>query len=156
MYNGRMTNANTRSKTCFKCQMEFPRSEFYKHSAMGDGLLGKCKECTKRDAIEHRLANLDRVRAYDRARSKNPERMRYAAEISNLWRQADKRRMASHNAVARAIKAGKLVRQPCCICGSEKSLAHHESYDRPLDVVFYCQPHHKARHKEMAIAGIEP
>jgi hypothetical protein len=28
-------------------------------------------------------------------------------------------------------------------------LAHHEDYDRPLDVMWLCQPCHKQRHKEL-------
>ena len=150
-----MINTITSSKTCFKCGVNQPRTEFYKHPEMGDGLLGKCKTCTKNDANNHRLENLEKVRQYDRDRSKNPARMKLAAEVLKKWRAEDLRRQKSHSLVARAIRKGDIVKCPCVVCGSQKSLAHHESYDNPLDVVWYCQPHHKARHKEMAIQGIE-
>lgn len=38
-------------KKCFKCNIEKPLTEYYKHSKMGDGHLNKCKDCTKKDTI---------------------------------------------------------------------------------------------------------
>jgi hypothetical protein len=153
---GCMKTAIASSKRCFKCGLVKDRSLFYGHKGMADGLLGKCKECTKKDSNDRRLANIETVREYDRNRSKNKERIDYSREISKKWRKEDSRRMQCHNAVARSIRKGELLRLNCCICGSEKSVAHHESYDRPLDVVWYCQVHHKERHKKMAIEGIFP
>lgn len=138
-----------RSKKCFKCMTIKPLNEFYKHRQMGDGHLNKCKECAKNDVLEHRLKNLDKIRAYDRARGKNPERAKAAQAISLAWRKADARRQVAHVMVKKAIKKGDLVRSPCIRCGSEKSLAHHEDYDKPLDVMWLCQPCHKQRHKEI-------
>jgi len=49
-------------------------------------------------------------------------------------------------AVAKAIKAGSLVRQPCEICGAEKTQAHHDDYAAPLDVRWLCLSHHRLHH----------
>ena len=136
-------------KTCFKCKKEKPFDSFYKHSGMADGFLGKCKECSKKDSIEHRNKNLEKVREYDRIRASNPERKKASIAISAAWRQEDKRRIQCHNAVSRAIKSGKLIRQSCERCGNENSLAHHEDYDKPLEVNWLCQICHKQRHKEI-------
>jgi hypothetical protein len=141
------------SKTCFKCQTVKPLTEFYKHTGMADGHLNKCKECNKKDAVNTRNAKIEYYREYDRIRSKTPERKKVHNEISYLWRKEDKRRIKCHNAVSRAIKAGKLIRLPCVRCGNKKSLGHHEDYDFPLDVIWLCQPCHKQRHKEILQRG---
>ena len=116
---------------------------------MADGYINKCKDCTKNDVSKHRNENLEKVRAYDRARGKIPERIKTNTEVNRAWRQEDTRRSRAHNMVARAIRNGSLFRLPCVRCGEQKSLAHHEDYDKPLDVMWLCQPCHKQRHKEL-------
>ena len=136
-------------KECFKCKTIKPLTEFYKHSKMADGHLGKCKVCAKNDVNLHRSENLDRIREYDKERSKLPHRIKLATEVTKAWRAEDTRRQTAHSAVARAIKNGVLTRMPCERCGAVKSEGHHEDYDKPLEVMWLCTPCHKQRHKEL-------
>jgi len=136
-------------KECFKCKLSKPLSEFYKHSQMKDGHVNKCIECNKKDVGKHRLENLEKIRQYDRERAKNPERIANNIEVNRAWREEDKRRGKAHAKVSYAIKKGVLIKMPCVRCGEQKSLAHHEDYDKPLEVMWLCQPCHKQRHKEL-------
>jgi len=136
-------------KICKKCKESEPLHEFYRHPNMADGHLNVCKQCKREDSIQHRLKNIERIRAYDRERGKLPERIAFNVMSNRLWRKADCRRAAAHNAVSRALKNGTLEKQPCERCGYEKSLAHHEDYDYPLLVMWLCQICHKQRHKEI-------
>ncbi len=38
------------TKICFKCNVDKPPLEYYKHKKMADGHLGKCKDCTRKDS----------------------------------------------------------------------------------------------------------
>jgi len=136
-------------KECFKCKLSKPLSEFYKHSQMKDGHVNKCIECNKKDVGKHRLENIEKIRQYDRERAKNPERIANNIEVNRAWREEDKRRGKAHAKVSYAIKKGVLIKMPCIRCGEQKSLAHHEDYDKPLEVMWLCQPCHKQRHKEL-------
>ena len=138
-------------KPCFKCNEIKPLNCFYKHSAMKDGYLNKCKECNKKDSSEHRYKNIDLVRAYDRERGKTPERIKLSTEQTKRWRAEDRRRGVAHNTVARALKSGLLQKENCKKYGEIKSEAHHEDYDKPLDIVWLCSKCHKQRHKELLL-----
>lgn len=134
-------------KACKVCLVTKPLSEFYKHPKMADGHLGKCKECQKAASSKARNADPERYREYDRQRGKLPHRIALAIAQTKKWRAEDARRMKCHNAVARALKSGKIEPLPCFVCGNENSNAHHPSYDLPLDVVWLCAVHHKECHK---------
>lgn len=136
-------------KTCFKCNAVKPLKEFYKHSQMADGHLNKCKSCAKADATTRRNLKLDVVREYDRLRAKNRNWIRAASEVAKAWRAQDKQRAAAQSAVVKAIKSGLLERKPCERCGNEKTVAHHEDYDKKLEVVWLCFPCNKARHADL-------
>lgn len=136
-------------KTCFKCQQSKPETEFYKHAAMADGRLGKCKDCTKADVTKHRQENWERVRAYDRMRASQPHRVASRLRIVGEYVEKYPGRKKANTAVSNAVRDGRLKKQPCWVCG-EKAVAHHPDYDLPLDVVWLCQPHHKQAHALLA------
>lgn len=48
----------------------------------------------------------------------------------------------AHLAVARAIAANRLTREPCQLCGIRKVDAHHRDYAEPLDVFWFCRRCH--------------
>ncbi len=47
------------------------------------------------------------------------------------------------------IKRGKVNRGPCEKCGSTKVQAHHEDYNKPLEVHWLCKLHHLRHHGKM-------
>lgn len=143
-------------KTCFRCGLRLPLTDFYSHPQTADGLLGKCKSCAKKDVKANREAKVEQYRAYDRERCKTPESIERRKKSTKAWFAKDARRMRCHNAVHKAIRKGRLERSPCEVCGSAKSVAHHDSYDQPLVVRWLCQAHHTLRHQEMRELGLNP
>lgn len=150
----------TEEKKCFKCELVKPLGDFYRHLAMSDGRLGKCKECTKKDANQHRADNLEQIRQYDRDRGNLPHRVEsrkeYAStkegktklrEGSKRWIERNPEKHVSQNAVSNAVRDGRLEKFPCAICGSKNSQGHHEDYSKPLEVIWFCPKHHAEHHK---------
>lgn len=147
-----------KTKRCRKCLNELPLDAFYSHAQMKDGRLNKCKECTKKDTIQNRLAKIDYYRAYDRVRASAPHRVAAREEYAktDAWRVSHAKairkmnerypkRYTARNVLRAAVRDGKVSVLPCFVCGG-KAEAHHPDYDRPLDVVWLCPPHHREAH----------
>jgi hypothetical protein len=139
-------------KTCFKCKEEKPLSEFYKHKQMGDGYLGKCKECTKKDAIDHRNDNLEKIREYDRQRGKLPHRLKLSTQTTKRIRKQFPLKYKAQTVVNHAVKAGKLIKPEICSSCDKKGRqieGHHDDYNKPLEVTWLCSACHKQLHRDL-------
>ena len=150
-------------KRCISCEQIKQISDFYKHPAMADGHLGKCKECCKRDIKKNRSEKSEYYKAYDKERANLPHRVEarflYSKTSNGIlsgnkakkkWQEKNADRRAAHGILGRAIKSGKIIRMPCEVCGStEKIHGHHEDYTKPLEVKWLCPQHHKDAHKNV-------
>lgn len=66
------------------------------------------------------------------------------------WVAKEKCKADARNMVAKARARGEIKREPCAVCGEDgKVVAHHEDYDKPLDVIWLCRTHHSRRHVEL-------
>lgn len=115
---------------------------------------GECRKCRERVRIQAwREANRERAReqtarALERFRRRHPERLR-AQRAKYDREKRDRVKKAARAAVSRAIRAGRLVREPCEHKGPEcrgRVQAHHDDYEKPLDVRWLCELHHRAEH----------
>jgi len=57
------------------------------------------------------------------------------------WRAKYPEKRLAHQKVFVEIRAGRMTKGRC-FCG-KKGEAHHEDYSKPLEVKWYCKPHHR-------------
>ena len=137
-------------KTCFSEKNE---ADFYVSNK------SRCKDCLKKSAIANRLAKIDYYRAHDRFRGglsyRVKARKEYAKTDSGKAAQARSvktqkllrpKQNKAREIVNNAVRDGRLEKWPCLVCGV-KAEAHHPDYDRPLDVVWLCNMHHRQAHE---------
>lgn len=72
--------------------------------------------------------------------------VRHAKSIYNARIKGTLPRIA-REAVGNALKYGKLVKYPCEECGKVETVeAHHDDYEKPLDIRWLCKHHHNLHH----------
>lgn len=157
-------------KKCKDCKKTKLIKEFYKHSRMADGYLNKCKDCKRGHTKDYRKNNHEKVLAYDRQRSLQPERkaainaarknyieknIDAVRNTKREWAERNKEKRKAQNAVCNAVRDGKITKPECCeVCGKRKKLqGHHEDYSRPLSVIWLCAVCHGFRHRELNACG---
>ena len=115
------------TKHCPRCKTHKALSEFNTCAAKKDGKQGYCRECMKQYSKDH-------LRTEKGKHTKQLWKKRYTAK--------NKDAVTTHASVRAALKAGKLIKQPCAVCDNRDSESHHDDYQYPLDVRWLCKTHH--------------
>jgi Protein of unknwon function (DUF3310) len=130
-------------KICTKCNISKDISEYYKSINSRDGFESLCKSC-KSDYYKNKKENKKLLSFKDIPPHKK------------WWVAENKLKNIAHSKVRYAITKGELIRQPCERCGTTvEVVAHHEDYNKPLEVMWLCKFHHKERHREIDVMGKE-
>lgn len=111
-------------------------------------------EIAKRDKAKVRASDQRRYRkdaqrrldAQKRWRAANPEKANASHnDAAKTWVERNPEKRKAHVAVSNALRRGKLVKGSCAQEGPDCSgriEAHHEDYDKPLEVTWLCSRHH--------------
>ena len=115
---------------------------------------GLCRKCKNREYMRnwYRSKTFEQRKAMREGRDMALARQR-DSERYHRQRKHDDEYLAQKAAVlkvSRAVRAGRLRRQPCEACGSTDVQAHHDDYSRPLDVRWLCTKHHASEHNPEA------
>jgi ribosomal protein S27AE len=147
-------------KRCSRCKQKRALMEFGRDRSRHDGLEHNCKGCKAEMAAARYARKREAILAQQRASRQEsyPRRAeeirrqvneRYAADPERhrerKRRSYDPVKQAARNAVRTAIERGELERQPCG-CGAEYAEAHHDDYDKPLEVRWLCPRCHRQHH----------
>ena len=136
-------------KKCSKCKKEYPATIKYFgiDNNVKDKLKYWCKSCKKNvDKIYSRKYREEHIEWKKENNKKNIDLVKKGVK---LYIKKFPERYKANYTLRNMIKVGKVIREPCVICGNVKSHGHHIDYNKPLDVVWLCAKHHKAIHNNL-------
>jgi len=144
------------TKICKGCGIEKLIENYHINKRMKDGHLNYCKSCANEKIIIYNRNNPELTRAKNKIQSEKPEVKKRKILNTFKKRQSIDGYRAAHNAVSKAISKGIIKRKPCEMCGNTEHVhAHHDDYMQPLDVMWLCVSHHKARHSFLTFINKE-
>lgn len=132
---GKCPRAYGRNPICIVCHNE--KEEGYLNSSY-------CKKCTTERKRRIRQEKMQDPVYRNMVKEKEREKSRADIQI--------KIKRACRSATNRAIAFGKLVKQPCEVCGVNENIdAHHDDYTDPLNIRWLCKTHHMQHHKSKSL-----
>lgn len=116
-------------------------------------------ERTKESSRPRRVAYSRRYNAENRDEVNRKARVnsRAHADACRASRRRHPDRVNARTAVNRAVRAGRLLREPCRRCGASAAQAHHHNgygVEHRLDVTWLCRTHHGEAHRVVLDAPV--
>ena len=109
----------------------------------------KRRECSHRCYINNIEKRTQQINEYNKTEKGKLVRKRASENCKKKYPEKYKARQE----VLKALKKGILKKEPCEVCGSLKVEAHHEDYNKPLEVNWLCSRHHKERERVIVEDG---
>lgn len=145
-------------KRCSGCTEEKPLADFPRSANNADGVMGWCLACNRAKHVPRPYVPRTPEQEAAHQRHNATYRERHPgdrARRAKQWRAEHPKATAAHDAVARALRNGTLVKpETCQRCPKKGRLeAHHEDYEKPLEVEWLCRRcHKKADVMELGVA----
>lgn len=98
----------------------------------------------RKNYLKHREKELERKKRYHAAEAGKKVLTDSVARYRERYPEKQKARWI----LQAAIQRGTVKRMPCDVCGNPKSQAHHDDYDKPLEVIWLCALHHNEHHRK--------
>jgi hypothetical protein len=145
-------------RTCKVCYAKKPIDDFQLYKAKGwEGRRRTCRSCwnakwtpvvathNKKYYHENKNGYADKAKA--RATECHKKDHKSHCKRNQNYAERHPEKHAAKLVVAKAIRQGTLVRLSCQVCGSQPAQAHHDDYNKQLDVIWLCRSHHGERHR---------
>lgn len=126
------------TKVCFKCGVEKPLSDFYKHHRMADGYLNKCKECTKLDISKNYFNKIKDKEWVEKERARGREkyaRLGYKEKYKNMYNDGG----YLYKNLSKKLKSRQVDL-------NDKEI-HHWNYNEILSIFILPRRQHRKIHK---------
>jgi len=132
------------TKRCGKCGQVKPLSEF--HKSKRDGYRSRCKLCHREDCRDY--AKTGYYNRYNREYEQRPEvkERRRVTKVAYRSRSDVRIKNMARWYTNHEIRAGRIKREPCALCGKKQAEAHHTNYNEPLLIVWLCADCHRTIH----------
>jgi hypothetical protein len=92
----------------------------------------------------YRAENPDKVSESKKKYYQNNKDKILAAGVE--YKNKNPKKRNAHTIVSNSIRDGHLFRESCSICNEIDAQAHHDDYDKPLNIRWLCRKHHADWH----------
>lgn len=135
----------TMKKRCCGCKRFLNKNLFGLNRTTKDGFQTYCKECKRIYGKINRQHSRELQRITQPAwRKKNSRKV---VEYFNQQRARNPQKVRCRQIFRQEVKMGRIVPEPCEVCGAIPTEAHHPNYSKPFKVNWLCTTHHSEVHR---------